>query len=804
MGAALLSAAGAQPVTDTTLPRHRSHLPMPNTARQDFVNYDAKSPDTKFPPIEQLRPPKGAPNVLIVLIDDAGFGSSSTFGGPCQTPTMERLAREGLKYTRFHTTALCSPTRQALLTGRNHHSAGMGGITEIATGAPGYSSVRPNSMAPLAQTLKLNGYSTAQFGKCHEVPVWETSPVGPFDSWPAGGGGFEYFYGFIGGEANQWYPTLFEGTTPVEVKKTPEEGYHLVDDMTEKAIKWIGQQQVLSPDKPFFVYFAPGATHAPHHVPKEWADKYKGKFDQGYDKIREETFARQKKLGVIPPDCKLTAPNAEVPRWDAMPEAFKPVLSREMEVYAGYMEYTDYHVGRIVDGLEKLKILDDTLIFYICGDNGASAEGSINGCFNEMSYFNGLQSLETPAYLKARLDELGGPTSYNHYAVGWALAMDTPYQWTKQVASHWGGTRNGTVVHWPKGIKAKGEIRNQFTHVIDVAPTVLEAAGLPHPESVNGIRQDAIEGVSMLYSFDDAKAPERHDTQYFEMFGNRGIYHKGWSAVTHHRTPWQPSSVKAPAFDDDVWELYSEKDWSQAEDLSKQMPEKLHELQRQFLIEATRYKVLPLDDRMLERINPDTAGRPVLIKGKSQLLVRGMGHLLENCVLNIKNKSHSVTADIEVPAEGAEGVIVSQGANIGGWSLYAKDGKLKYCYNWGGFKNYFVESADKLPAGPHQVRMNFDYAGGGLGKGGKATLLVDGKKVGEGEIEHTLAMIFSADDGCDVGMDSGAPVSPDYPAAENHFNGEVNAVLLSIEDDPDNSDHLVSPEDAVRAALGRQ
>ena len=784
-------------------PKHRSRLPMPNTIRQDFVNFDAKSPDTKFPPIEQLRPPKGAPNVLIVLIDDAGFGASSAFGGPCQTPTLEHLAKEGLKYTRFHTTALCSPTRQALLTGRNHHSVGMGGITETATGAPGYSSVRPNSMSPLAETLKLNGYSTAQFGKCHEVPVWQTSPVGPFDGWPTGGGGFEYFYGFIGGEANQWYPTLFECTIPVEVKKTPEEGYHLIPDMTEKAIKWIGQQQVLTPDKPFFVYFAPGATHAPHHAPKAWADKYKGKFDQGYDQLREETFARQKKLGVIPPNARLTAPNSQVPRWDDMPDEFKPVLAREMEVYAGFLEYTDYHVGKIVDALDRLKVLDNTLIFYICGDNGASAEGSINGCFNEMSYFNGLQSLETPEYLTARLDELGGPTSYNHYAVGWALAMNTPYQWTKQVASHWGGTRNGTVVHWPKGIQAKGETRDQFTHVIDVAPTVLQAAKLPHPESVNGIQQDAIEGVSMAYSFEDANAPEQHETQYFEMFGNRGIYHQGWTAVTHHKTPWK-TSAKMPPFDDDVWELYSDKDWTQTEDLSEKMPEKLHELQRQFLIEATRYKVLPLDDRLLEKIDPVKAGRPVLIKGKSQLLIRGMGHLLENCVINIKNKSHSITADIVVPDAGAEGVIISQGANIGGWSLYANNGKLKYCYNWGGFKHFFVESADKLPAGKHQVRMEFDYAGGGLGKGGDATLFVDGNQVGKGKLEATLATIFSADDGCDVGMDSGAPVSPDYPAADNHFNGEVNGVLLSIEDDPDNADHLLKPEDAIRAALGRQ
>jgi arylsulfatase A-like enzyme len=797
-------ATGTQGAQSANQIKHRSHLPMPNTVRQDFVNYDAKSPDTKFPPIPQLRPPAGAPNVLIVLIDDAGFGASSTFGGPIQTPTMDKLAEGGLRYTRFHTTALCSPTRQALLTGRNHHSVGMGGITEIATGAPGYSSVRPNSMAPLAMTLKLNGYSTAQFGKCHEVPVWQTSPAGPFNAWPTGGGGFEYFYGFIGGEANQWYPTLFEGTTPVENKKTPEQGYHLVADMTDKAIKWIGQQQVLTPDKPFFVYFAPGATHAPHHVPKEWADKYKGKFDQGYDKLRDEIFARQKRLGVIPADCQLTARNKEVPAWDEMPEAFKPVLSREMEVYAGFLEYTDYHVGRIVEALEKLKILENTLIFYICGDNGASAEGSINGCFNEMSYFNGLQALETPEYLTARLDKLGGPESYNHYAVGWALAMDTPYQWTKQVASHWGGTRNGTVVHWPKGIKAKGEIRSQFAHVIDVAPTVLEAAGLPQPEFVNGIQQDAIEGVSMLYSFDDANAPERHETQYFEMFGNRGIYHKGWTAVTKHKTPWAPMTVKLPAFDDDKWELYSDKDWSQANDLSKQMPEKLHELQRQFLIEAARYKVLPLDDRTLEKFNPDTAGRPVLIKGKSQLLVSGMGRLLENCVLNIKNKSHSVTAEIVVPKQGAEGVIISQGANIGGWSLYAKNGKLKYCYNWGGFKRFFVESANRLPSGQHQVRMEFDYAGGGLGKGGKATLFVDGKKVGEGDIGATLATVFSADDGADVGEDSGAPVSPDYGPLRNAFNGEVKGVLLSIVDDPDNSGHLVKPEDAIRAALGRQ
>ncbi len=783
---------------------NRTHLPMPNTARVQLITYDAKDPDTKFPPIEQLRPPQGAPNILIVLIDDAGFGSSSAFGGPCKTPSAEKLAAGGLKYNRFHTTALCSPTRQALLTGRNHHSCGMGGITEIATGAPGYCSVLPNTMSPLANTLKLNGYSTAQFGKCHEVPVWQANPVGPFDAWPTGGGGFEYFYGFIGGEANQWYPSLYEGTVPVEPKKTPEEGYHLMEDMTDKAISWISQQKALAPDKPFFIYFAPGATHAPHHVPKEWADKYKGQFDQGWDKLREETLARQKKLGVVPADCKLTARHKEIPAWDEMPKELKPILSRQMEVYAGFMEYTDHHVGRLFEALEKLKIMDDTLVFYIIGDNGASAEGTINGAYNEMANFNGLAALETPEFLMKHLDQLGGPDSYNHYAVGWAHAMDTPYQWTKQVASHWGGTRNGTIVHWPIGIKGKGEIRSQFCHIIDVAPTVLEAASLPEPISVNGRQQDPIEGTSMMYSFNDPKAAERHETQYFEMFGNRGIYHKGWSAITKHGTPWILVGRKTVPLDDDVWELYDgSKDWSQSKDLSKQMPDKLHELQRLWLIEAARYKVLPIDDRVIEKLNPDIAGRPVIFKGKTQLLFGGMGRLGENSTLNIKNKSHSVTAQIIVPSSGAEGVIISQGANIGGWSLYALGGKLKYCYNVAGVQHYFVESKKPLPAGEHQVRMEFAYDGGGLGKGGRVSLFVDGKKVGEGVIPMTQAMIFSADDGCDVGEDSGAPVSPDYKPMKNAFNGTVKGVQLSIEEGA-SSDHLVNPEDAIRIAMARQ
>jgi arylsulfatase A-like enzyme len=575
--------------------------------------------------------------------------------------------------------------------------------------------------------------------------------------------------------------------------------------MANQAIAWVRAQQSLTPDKPFFVYFAPGATHAPHHVPKEWADKYKGKFDQGWDKVREETIARQKKLGVIPSDCQLTARHKEIPAWDETPDSFKPVLRREMEVYAGFMEFTDHHVGRLLDGLKRLNIFDDTIVYYIIGDNGASAEGGLNGCFNEMSYFNGLQGLETPEYLGERLDKLGGPESYNHYAVGWAHAMNTPYQWTKQVASHWGGTRNGTIVHWPNGIKAKGEIRSQFHHVIDVAPTLLEAAGLPEPVSVNGVQQHPIEGVSMLYSFDDADAPDRHETQYFEMFGNRGIYHKGWTAVTRHKTPWVLVGENVPAFDDDVWELYdTNKDWSQANNLAKQMPEKLHELQRLWLIEATRYNVLPLDDRVAERLNPDLAGRPVLIRGNAQLLFGGMGRLSENSVINIKNKSHSVTAEIEVPKSGAEGVLIAQGGNVGGWSLYAKDGKLKYCYNLLGVKYTYVESKTTLPAGDHQVRMEFDYEGGGLGKGGTVSLFVDGKKVGDGKVAATAAMIFSADDGCDVGVDTGSPVSEDYGPHGNEFSGRVKGVEIAIAEAAKSADHLVSPEDVVRVAMARQ
>jgi arylsulfatase A-like enzyme len=780
----------------------RTVLPIPDRQHVGLTTYDAKDPNTRFPPIEPLRPPPGAPNVLIVLLDDVGFGASSAFGGPCQTPTAEKLASGGLKYTRFHTTALCSPTRQALLTGRNHHSVNMGGVTEMATSAPGYTSLLPKDKAPIAMALKLNGYATAQFGKCHEVPVWQTSPMGPFDQWPTGGGGFEYFYGFIGGEMDQYYPSIYEGTIPIEPDKTPEQGYHFMEDMTTKAIKWVRQQKALMPDKPFFMYFAPGATHAPHHVPKAWADKYQGQFDQGWDTLREETFARQKALGVIPADAELTARPAEIPAWEAMPDELKPILAREMEVYAGYLEYTDYHIARLINALQDLEVLDDTLVYYIIGDNGASGEGTLQGTFNEIGPLNGLGDLETPEFLMSKLDDFGGPQAHNHYAVGWAHALDTPYQWTKQVASHWGGTRNGTVVHWPKGIKAKGEIRSQFHHVIDVAPTILEAAGLPQPTMVNGIQQAPLEGVSMGYSFEHAQAPERHDLQYFEMFCNRGIYHQGWTAVTRHSIPWLLGQTELPAFDEDVWELYGPEDYTQARNIVKDRPEKLRELQRLFLIEATKYSVLPLDDRRAPRFNPDLAGRPQLIRGHSQLLFGGMGRLSENSVVSIKNKSHAVTAEVVVPELGAEGVIIAQGGIVGGWSLYAKGGKLKYCYNFLGLRHFFAEASTPIPSGTHQVRMEFAYDGGGLGKGGSVTLYYDGQQVGSGRVEATQPMAFSGDETCDVGDEFGAPTSPDYGPQGNRFTGEVNWVQIDL--GQDSHDHLISPQDRVHLAMARQ
>ncbi|MDI9916504.1 arylsulfatase [Rhodococcus sp. IEGM 1379] len=788
-------------MTDPTSQR-REVLPVPDHQYLGLVTYDAKDPDTTFPPITPQLPPAGAPNVLVILLDDVGFGASSAFGGPSNNPTAERLQQNGLTYNRFHTTALCAPTRAALLSGRNHHSVGMGSITETATSAPGMSGLKPNTKAALPMTLKLNGYSTAQFGKCHEVPPWQTSPVGPFTAWPTGEGGFEHFYGFIGGENNQYYPALYEGASPVEPEKTPEEGYHLTEDLADHAIDWVRTQKALAPEKPFFMYFAPGATHAPHHVPKEWADKYIGRFAGGWDAQREAILEQQKQRGVVPADAVLTPRPEAIPAWDTMSDELKPVLERQMEVYAGFLEHTDYHVGRVVDAIEELGALENTLVYYIIGDNGASAEGTINGAFNEMANFNGLAAIETPEFMVGVKDLFGTKDAYNHYSVGWAWAMCTPFQWTKQVASHWGGTRNGTIVHWPAGIASKGETRSQFTHVIDVAPTILEAARLPEPTFVNGVQQSPIEGTSMTYSFEDASAPERHDLQYFEMVGNRGIYYKGWSAVTRHSIPWL-FSQELPALDDDVWELYDgTKDWTQANDLAAEMPDRLASLQRLWLIEAVKYNVLPIDDRRFERFNPAIAGRPQLISGKRQVLFPGMKRLSEHSVLGIKNRSFSVTAAVDIP-EGitAQGVVIAQGGRFGGWGLYVKEGRAKFVYNLLGMTEFITGAGEDLPSGKHQIRAEFAYDGGGLAKGGDVTLYYDGKPVGTGRVELTQPMVFSADETTDVGDDYGMPVSTDY-GDSTKFNGRIDVVQLDVGDD-DHS-HLIDPEEVARVAISRQ
>jgi len=779
----------------------RAQLPIPDQAPTVGFKYDATDPGKGFPAIEPLRPPEGAPNVIIALIDDVGFGAGSAFGGPCETPTAERLADAGLKYNRFHTTALCSPTRQAMLTGRNHHAVGMGAITELATSAPGYNSIRPNTAAPLAEVLTLNGYSTAQFGKCHEVPVWETSPMGPYRQWPTGSG-FEHFYGFIGGETNQYYPAIYNDTVPVEPDRTPEEGYHFTEDMTDNAIEWVRQQKALMPDKPFFVYWAPGATHAPHHVPEEWSAKYKGRFDDGWDAQRERTLERQKELGIIPSDAELTARPDEIPGWNDMPDELKPVLARQMEVYAGFLDHTDHHLGRLVDAVDELGQLDNTLIYYIIGDNGASAEGTPNGTFNELLTLNGVTDVETPEFMASRIDDFGTPAAFNHYAVGWAHAMDTPYQWTKQIASHWGGTRNGTIVHWPAGIDSTGEVRQQFHHVIDIATTVLDAAGLPHPQQVNGVAQQPLHGVSMRYSFDDAGADEQRETQYFEMFVNRGIYHQGWTAVTRHSIPWVLG--EAPDIADDVWELYSPDDWTQSNDIAAANPEKLAEMQRLFMIEGTRYNVFPLDDRRVERFNSDLAGRPVLIQGNSQLLFRGMKRLSEASVVNVKNKSHAVTAEVVVPDGGGTGALIAQGGQYGGWSLYMHEGKLAYCYNTFGLEQFKTYSDTAVSPGEHQLRMEFGYDGGGLGKGGDVALFVDGEPAGSGRVESTIPMIFSADETTDLGEDTGTSVSDDYAPHHSSFNGKVKWVQIDLDEAAEDNDHLISPEERLRIAMSRQ
>jgi arylsulfatase len=754
---------------DTALDRTVLPIAEPNYPLSNVLDARDAKPPARF----EVKPPSKAPNVIVFLIDDIGFGHASAFGGPIPMPTLERLASQGLRYNRFHTTALCSPTRVALLTGRNHHTNNAGAIMEIATAFPGNTGARPQSVTPVAEILRQNGYSTAAFGKYHETAPWEVSVSGPFDRWPTRSG-FDKFYGFIGGETNQWAPMVYDGTAAVSVPHDPN--YHFTTDMTNQAIQWIRSQQSLTPDKPFFTYFATGATHAPHHVPKEWIAKFKGKFDGGWDQYREETFARQKQMGIIPPNAKLAPKPADIKDWDKLTADEKRLFARQMEVFAAFAAHTDQEIGRVVKAIEDLGELDNTLIMYEVGDNGASAEGGMVGMFNEMTYFNGVVE-DVPGMLK-NIDKWGGPETFPHMAAGWAVAGNTPFTWTKQVASNFGGTRNPLVISWPARIKAKGEIRSQFQHVVDIGPTILEAAGLPEPKTVNGVAQTPMDGVSMVYTFDDPKAVGRHKTQYFEIFGNRAIYSDGWIAATVHKAPWEAAPRRKLA--DDVWELYNvDEDFSETNDLAASNPAKLKELQALFMKEAERHRVLPIDDRSIERFDPVAAGRPDLMAGRKSLTVYpGMTGMLENAFLNVKNQSVTISADVELPAGGASGVILCQGGRFGGWSLYVKDGKPAYTYNFVGLQEYTVTSGERLAAGKSTIKLDFAYDGNGRGKGGTSTLFINGKAVGSGRVERTQPNIFSADDAADVGVDEGTNVSSAYKQHENRFTGRIEKVLV--------------------------
>ena len=765
--------AWAQPVpAPGSASLDRTVLPIAEPTHKTITTLDAR--DAKAPPRFEVKAPQGAPNVVIVLIDDIGFGSSSAFGGPIQMPTLDKLANGGLKYNRFHTTALCSPTRVALLTGHNHHANNAGAIMELATAFPGNTGVRPKTITTLAEILRQNGFSTAAFGKYHETPPWEVSVSGPYDRWPTGSG-FDKFYGFIGGETNQWAPAIYDGVIRVEHKQTPD--YHFTTDMTDQAINWVSAQQALTPDKPFYMYFATGATHAPHHAPKEWIAKYKGQFTGGWDKLREETFARQKKLGVIPADTQLTPRPKEIPAWDDMSADQKRLFERQMETFAGFAEHTDHEVGRLVAQLEAIGELDNTLLFYIVGDNGASAEGGPEGTYNEMMALNGI--IGKADQMMGHIENWGDPTTFPHFAIGWAWATNTPFQWTKQVASHFGGTRNGMVLHWPKGIKSGGgAVRSQFHHVVDVAPTVLEAAKLPQPKVVNGIKQRPMDGVSMLYSVDAPNAPDRRTTQYFEMFGNRGIYHEGWVACTRHSLPWL--MVELPALKDDVWELYNvNEDFSQANNLAQKNPAKLKELQAIFLKEAERNNVLPIDDRRSERFSAAVAGRPDLLGPRKSLTVYpGMMGMMENAFINVKGVHHTVVAEVELKDEKTEGVIIAQAGYFGGWVLYMKDGKVRHEYNWFALERTNIGGDTALAPGKHTISYEFIPDAAKPGTGGKSILGVDGKKVAEGHIPKTQPYAFSGDEGADVGLDGETNVSPDYKQAANAFTGKIIKVTV--------------------------
>jgi len=765
----------------------RGALPIPDSRFQGVANRTLAGSKPDFP--RAVTPPRDAPNVLLVLVDDAGFGNPSTFGGPCQTPTLTRMAKEGLRYNRFHVTALCSPTRAALLSGRNHHAVGFGSIAEFAGGWPGYDATWPKSAAGVGKILQGNGYTTAAFGKWHLTPDNQQGPAGPFDRWP-NGLGFDYFWGFLGGETGQYDPVIEQNNTCIGVPRGKD--YYFPTDMANRAINWIRDQKAQSPDRPFFVYYAPGASHAPHHVPKEWADKYKGKFDQGWDKLREETFARQKKLGVIPADAKLTPRDPAFPAWDKLPANQKKLYARQMEVYAGFQENCDHEIGRVIQSIDDLGLADNTLVLYIWGDNGSSMEGSETGTFNELTMQNGIH-LTAEQQLKlieayGGLDAWGGPNYEPHFACAWAWAGNTPFQWGKQVASHLGGTRDPMVVRWPKRIKDKGGLRTQFTHCIDVVPTILEAAGIPAPKTVDGIAQMPMHGTSFLYTFDDANAKGRHTQQYFEILGNRALYKDGWIACARpDRIPWRLDPAQLAKFapgsgwnpDKDKWELYHiDEDFSEANDLAAKHPDKLAELKKLFWEDAKKYQVTPLFGgiALFYGFPPPAAERTKFT------YYPGTENIASGMIPSIYNRSYTISADLDIPREGAEGAIVAEGDVMGGFALYVQDGKLHFTYSLMGVKVTTLTSEGKLPTGKVAVRYEFTAdKPGSPGTGGRGKLFVNGKQVAENHLEHTVFARFSGYAGMDIGKDNGEVVSPTYKAkAPFAFTGKIGKVVFDL------------------------
>ena len=754
----------------------RTILPIQPPKTEAITEMDARN--VEKPERFDVKAPEGAPNIVIVMIDDIGFGATNTFGGAIETPTFDRLANNGLRFNQFHTTALCSPTRASLLSGRNHHNVNVGSVMEIATGYPGNQGIRPDNAKYVAETLRQNGYSTAAFGKWHETATWEVSVSGPFFRWPTNSG-FDKFYGFIGGETNQWDPVIFDGVTKVHKKDDPD--YHFTTDMTNEAIEWIKFQKAMTPDKPFMVYYAPGAVHAPHHAPKEWIEKYKGKFDDGWQKLREETFARQKEMGIIPQNTKLAPMPSDIKDWESLSDNEKKLFALQMETFAGFMDHTDNEIGRMVEAIEEVGVMDNTLFIYVMGDNGSSAEGGLEGTFNELVHLNGIFDEETIESMLEHADDWGGPNSFPHMSAAWAVATDAPFKWTKQMAADFGGTRNAMVMHWPAGISAKGEIREQFHHVNDVAPTILEATGLPAPKSINGVDQIPMDGVSMLYAAKDAGAEDRHKVQYFEMFGNRAIYHDGWLARVVHMVPWVGKPEKP--FLEEEWELYHvDEDFSLTTNLAADKPEKVKEMKDLFEKEAIANNVYPLDDRLYERFNAAIAGRPDLMGDRKSLtLAQGMEGILENTFLNVKNTSKTIVADVNLKGND-RGIILCQGGKFGGWALYMNNGKPGYTYNYFGLQRYTIEAPKAITNKNAQIKLEFAYDGGGTGKGGVAKLFVDGNLVAEGRVEKTQPAVFSADETADVGLDDATQVADKVfkDVDDSEFTGYVNKVTISI------------------------